>query len=88
LLAGLGDEILEFRVDGDPQLALASLGERGIANGDAFAIGARVTVPLHDVALSDALAVIEAERLRASELATRAPTLDDVYLQLTRSTLN
>jgi ABC-2 type transport system ATP-binding protein len=88
LLAGLGEEILEFRVEGDPQRALASLRERGVADGDAFAIGARVTVPLHDIALTDALAVIEAERMRASELATRAPTLDDVYLQLTRSNLN
>jgi ABC-2 type transport system ATP-binding protein len=88
LLAGIGQEILEFRVGGDPQLALASLSERGIADGDAFAIGARLTVPLHDVALTDALAVINAERMRASEVVTRAPTLDDVYLQLTRSTLN
>ena len=88
LLAGLGEQILEFRVDGDPQRALASLTERGIAEGDAFAIGARLTVPLHDVALTDALAIIDAERMRASELATRAPTLDDVYLELTRSTLN
>lgn len=72
LLAGLGEEILEFRVEGDPQQALASLRERGVADGGAFAIGARVAVPLHDVALTDALAVIEAERMRASELATRA----------------
>jgi ABC-2 type transport system ATP-binding protein len=88
MLAGLGEEILEFRVPGDPQRALASLRERGIADAGAFAIGARVTMPLHDATLTDALAVIESERLRASELATRAPTLDDVYLQLTRSTLN
>jgi ABC-2 type transport system ATP-binding protein len=88
LLAALGEEILEFRVQEDPQRALASLRERGIANGDAFAIGARITVPLHGAGLADALAAIETERLRASEIATRAPTLDDVYLQLTRSTLN
>src|SRR5256714_2857832 len=31
LLAGLGEEILEFRVDGDPDAALAGLRERAVA---------------------------------------------------------
>jgi ABC-2 type transport system ATP-binding protein len=83
LLAGLGNEIVEFRVDVDPESALAVLRERGIADGDAFAIGARITIPLHDHTASEALAAIEAENLRASELTTRIPTLDDVYLQRT-----
>src|SRR5262249_38060171 len=83
LLAGLGREILEFRVDGSTEAALALLGERGIARADAFAVGARVTVPLHEHAATDALAAIDQERLRISEIATRAPTLDDVYLELT-----
>jgi ABC-2 type transport system ATP-binding protein len=85
LLAGLGHEILEFRVDGNPEAALTALRERDMAGGDAFAVGARITVPLHDGPLADALAAIEAERLRASEITTRAPTLDDVYLHLTGS---
>jgi ABC-2 type transport system ATP-binding protein len=83
LLAGLGREILEFRVSGSPEAALAALSERGVAGADAFAVGARVTVPLHEHPASDALATIEAERLHASEIATRVPTLDDVYLHLT-----
>jgi ABC-2 type transport system ATP-binding protein len=83
LMAQLGREILEFRVDGSPEGALASLRERHIAGEDAFAIGARITVPLHDHAVTEALAAIESERLRASEIATRVPNLDDVYLQLT-----
>ncbi len=83
LLAGLGHEILEFRVDGSSQAALAALRERGVARDDAFAVGARVTVPLHEHAATDALAVIDSERLHASEIATRVPTLDDVYLELT-----
>ncbi|MBV9336514.1 MAG: ABC transporter ATP-binding protein [Solirubrobacterales bacterium] len=83
LLAGLGREILEFRVSGSPEAALSALRDRGAAGDDAFAVGARVTVPLHGHAARDALAAIEAERLRASELATRVPTLDDVYLHLT-----
>ena len=87
LLAALGREILEFRVDGSPERALASLRERRIAGDDAFAIGARITVPLHDHAVTEALAAIESERLRASEIATRVPNLDDVYLQLTGGAL-
>ena len=87
LLAGLGREILEFRVDGSPERALASLRERRIAGPDAFAIGARVTVPLHDHAVTEALAAIESEHLRASEIATRVPNLDDVYLRLTGGAL-
>jgi ABC-2 type transport system ATP-binding protein len=83
LLAGLGNEIIEFRVDTDPEAALGALRERGVAGLDAFAIGARITVPLHNHTAADALAAIEAEHLRASELTTRIPTLDDVYLQRT-----
>ncbi|MBV9049644.1 MAG: ABC transporter ATP-binding protein [Solirubrobacterales bacterium] len=87
LLKGLGHEILEFRIDGSGERALARLRERRLARQDAFAIGSRVTLPLHDHPATQALAAIEAERLRPSEIATRTPTLDDVYLQLTGSSL-
>jgi ABC-2 type transport system ATP-binding protein len=85
LLAGLGHEILEFRVDSDPQAALAGLRARGIADDDAFAVGARITVPLHRHAAGEALTAIESARVRASEVATRVPNLDDVYLKFTGS---
>ncbi|MBV9534572.1 MAG: ATP-binding cassette domain-containing protein [Solirubrobacterales bacterium] len=88
LLAGLGREILEFRVEGSTDAALSALRQRGVARGDSFAIGARVTVPLHEHATTEALAVIESERLRVSEIATRVPTLDDVYLELTGARLD
>ncbi len=87
LLAELGREILEFRVDGSAERALASLRERRIAGADAFAIGARITVPLHQHAATEALAAIESEHLRASEITIRVPNLDDVYLQLTGGAL-
>jgi ABC-2 type transport system ATP-binding protein len=87
LLHNMGDEILEFRVQGNAEAALAQLRARGVAGADAFAIGARITIPLHDRPASDALAAIEAERVRTSEIATRLPTLDDVYLQLTGADL-
>jgi ABC-2 type transport system ATP-binding protein len=83
LLSGLGEEIIEFRVDGDAQAAVESLRERGVTNGDAFAVGARVTVPLHGQAASEVLAAIDAAHVRASEIQARTPTLDDVYIQLT-----
>jgi ABC-2 type transport system ATP-binding protein len=88
LLAGLGHEILEFRVDGSAEGAVDALRDRGVARGDSFAIGARVTVPLHEHAATEALAAINEERLRVSEIATRVPTLDDVYLQLTGGRIN
>jgi ABC-2 type transport system ATP-binding protein len=85
LLDGLGHEILEFRVDRDPEQTVGVLRQRGVAGPDAFAVGARITLPLHRHSAPEALAVIESERIRASELATRAPSLDDVYLKFTGS---
>ena len=88
LLAGLGAEILEFRVDTHGDIALGALREQGVAGEDAFAIGARITVPLHEHGPSEVLAVIDQVGLRATEIATRAPSLDDVYLQLTGSRID
>jgi ABC-2 type transport system ATP-binding protein len=83
LLASLGEEILEFRVSGDAAAAADALRARGVAGVDVFALGARVTVPLHGQPAAGALAAIDAEGLRASEIHVRQPTLDDVYIQLT-----
>ena len=83
LLAGLGSEILELRVDGDGDTALASLRAHGIATADAFAIGSTLTVALDGRPAADAIDSIGASGIRASGFTTRAPTLDDVYLRLT-----
>ena len=80
LLARLGSEILEFRVGGDADATLARLRQQRLAGDDAFSVGARVTVPLHDLSATATLAALDD---RASEISTRVPTLDDVYLQLT-----
>jgi ABC-2 type transport system ATP-binding protein len=80
LLHRLGGEILEFRVDGAPHAVVSALRLKGLAGEDAFAVGARVTVPLHGRSAAETLAAVEG---RASEISTRLPTLDDVYLQLT-----
>ena len=46
LLAGLGSELVELRVENDPAGALAAMRAAGIAADDAFAVGSTLTVPL------------------------------------------
>ncbi len=87
LLAGLGREILEVRVAGDGAAGLDALRSHGIAGGDAFAVGSTLTVPLHERSGADAVAAIDDLRLATTAIATRQPTLDDVYLQLTGARL-
>jgi ABC-2 type transport system ATP-binding protein len=87
LLAGLGHELVELRVNGDAATALASLRTRGIAGDDAFTIGSTLTVPLHDRTAAHAISVIHDADFAASSISTRQPTLDDVYLQLTGARL-
>ena len=83
LLDALGRELLEIRLRGDAASGLAHLRSSGIAGGDAFAIGSTITVPLHERAPADALAAIGEAGLSTVSVATREPTLDDVYLRLT-----
>src|SRR6201996_9464066 len=83
LLSALGEEIVELRVDGDAGAALAALRARGMANGDAFAIGSTLTVPVHGQPAEEAIASLRAVNQTISGITTRAPTLDDVYLRLT-----
>jgi ABC-2 type transport system ATP-binding protein len=87
LLAGLGHELVELRLNGDAATALASLRTRGLAGDDAFTVGSTLTVPLHEHTAPDAIAVIHDAHLAASSISTRQPTLDDVYLQLTGARL-
>ena len=83
LLSSMGHEIIELRVEGDGPGALALLRARGIARDDAFAVGATLTVPLHDHSPGDAIALISDAGLELSAINSRTPTLDDVYLRLT-----
>jgi ABC-2 type transport system ATP-binding protein len=86
LLAGLGRQLVEIRVDGSVNSALASLREHGVAGEDAFAVGSRVTVPLHRQSSGEAIAAIHDLGL-AGAISAREPTLDDVYLRLTGDSL-
>jgi ABC-2 type transport system ATP-binding protein len=82
LLDGLGRELVELRVDGEPEAALALLRAERIAGSDAFAVGSTLTVPLRERGAAEALSLIGGLGLGHS-LSTRRPTLDDVYLRLT-----
>jgi ABC-2 type transport system ATP-binding protein len=79
LLAELGDELVELRVDSDPAGALTSLRASGVAGADAFVVGSSVTVPLHRVTAAEAISAAGP----VAGISTRRPTLDDVYLRLT-----
>src|SRR5215510_7797748 len=86
LLAGLGRQLVEIRVDGSVNSVLATLRDRGVAGDDAFAVGSRVTVPLHDHSSGEAIAALHELGL-AGAISAREPTLDDVYLRLTGDSL-
>ena len=83
LLARMGRELVELRVDGDVPTAVTSLRGRGLAGDDAFAVGATLHVPVHDRPAHEAAAAIAEVGLPVTAIASRPPTLDDVYLQLT-----
>ena len=87
LLAGLGREIVELRVEGSVPAALQALRVHGVANGDAFAVGSTLTIPLRELTARDAISAITDLELATAAITTRTPTLDDVYLRLTGSRL-
>jgi ABC-2 type transport system ATP-binding protein len=87
LLAALGDQVLELRVDTDPTVALARLRSHGVAGDDSFAVGATLTIPVRGRSADAVLAAVREIGLAATATSTRPPTLDDVYLRLTGDTL-
>jgi ABC-2 type transport system ATP-binding protein len=82
LLADLGQEILELRVNGSTHAAVEALRARGLADDETFAVGATLTIPLRNGNAGDAIAAVNDLGL-ATAISTRQPTLDDVYLRLT-----
>ena len=87
LLARLGSQILEVRVQGDPEAALELFRGQRIAGDDAFAIGSTLTIPLPSQPVGDAIGAIQRTAVTIGAATTRTPTLDDVYLQLTGQSL-
>ena len=83
LLARMGRELVELHLDGDVATAVSSLRAQGLAGEDAFAVGATLRVPMHGRPAREAVADITDLGLGVTAITSRAPTLDDVYLQLT-----
>jgi ABC-2 type transport system ATP-binding protein len=83
LRGALGEEIVELRVDGDADAALAVLRAHGVGGDDAFTVGSTLALPLHERDSADAIAAIGEAGVAPAAIATRRPTLDDVYLRLT-----
>ena len=88
LRAELGTQIIELRAHDDSNTTLGHLRDAGVANDDAFRVGATITLPLHDRGAGEAIAAIERAGVRATSISTREPTLDDVYLRLTGGQLS
>lgn len=86
LLRRFGNEILELRVVGDPHTTLARLRSAGVAGETAFAVGSTLTIPL-DRPVATVLGVASDLDIETASITSRPPTLDDVYLQLTGSSL-
>ncbi len=83
LLAGLGAEIVELRVEADVNAVLSFLQARGAAGSDAFAVGATITVPLRGRSAREVIDVAADFGAPLAQTTIRPPTLDDVYLRLT-----
>jgi ABC-2 type transport system ATP-binding protein len=86
LLRRLGTEILELRVIGDGRAALDKLRSAKIAGDTAFAVGSTITIPVQRPA-SAVLEVASTLDIQTESTTSRRPTLDDVYLQLTGTSL-
>lgn len=82
LMAALGREVLEVRVD-EASRAVRALSEIGVTAPDVLVVGTTVTVCLQAVDVARVFDVFEEAGVTVHSSTRRPPTLDDVYLQLT-----
>jgi len=82
LVAALGNEILELRVD-DAAATAESLRRGGIPDGDILVIGTTVTASLRGRPGEPYLSRLGDDSIRVRSQTTRRPTLDDAYLRWT-----
>ena len=87
LLAGSGRELVELRIDGDVAAAVAVLRATASPATTRSSSAPPSTSRCTTGAGRDAVATITDLGLTASAVTSRAPTLDDVYLQLTGESL-
>lgn len=82
LLASMGGEVLELRLD-DTDRAARALYNHGVSPDDVVIIGQTLTASLRAVTGTEALALLGTEAVAVRSATTRHATLDDVYLRLT-----
>src|SRR5579864_31331 len=82
LLAMVGDEVLELRVD-DADAGVGLLRHGGVAPDDLLAIGGTLTVSLRGTSSATVLDLLAHRSIPVRSVTTRPPSLDDVYLHLT-----
>ncbi|HWD53533.1 MAG TPA: ABC transporter ATP-binding protein [Acidimicrobiales bacterium] len=87
LLAALGSEVLELRVD-EPVQVEQLLVNAGVPPADLFVIGTTVTIVLRQQAGDALLERVRDRALVLRSVTTRRPTFDDVYLRLTGGRLD
>jgi len=82
LMAALGREVLEVRVD-DATRAVRALADIGVRAPDVLVVGTTVTVCLKAIEAGRVLDAFDVADVRVHASTRRPPSLDDVYLQLT-----
>ncbi len=82
LLAELGSEVLEVRLD-EPERALETLTGAGVAPDDVLVIGTTVTVVLRDRTAENLVRALRESSHVLRAVTTRRPDFDDVYLRVT-----
>jgi ABC-2 type transport system ATP-binding protein len=82
LLAALGAEVLELRLD-EPGRAVAALEGAGVAPEDILEIGTTLIVVLRAPRGDDLVRLLREGSHVLRSVTTRRPTFDDVYLRLT-----
>lgn len=87
LLAAVGREVLELRIDGDGPSLMRALQARGVGPKGMFVVGSTVYVPLNGQSGIEVTETVADLGFVTTATSTRRPTLDDVYLQLTGSSL-
>ncbi|HYA44600.1 MAG TPA: ABC transporter ATP-binding protein, partial [Acidimicrobiales bacterium] len=83
LTAALGPHLVELRVDCEPGPVLTLLRSRGLAGDDAFSVGATVTIPLRGASPASVITEVTTLGLPTAGIASRQPTLEDVFLRVT-----
>lgn len=89
LIAALGSETLELRVEGDMPAAAAAAQAAVTGHGSPFILGNGLTIPLRNGADgASVMAALEAASVAVVGFAIRRTTLDDVYLRTTGAQIN